>query len=368
MRILYISNSIIPSTKANSVHVMKMCQAFADNGHDVTLLAPNKKKYFEKDVDDVFGYYGVKKNFEIKKLWYPDFKGRAILYTLSIFFYLIFNRKFNLIYGRFLYGCYIATLLKNNVIFELHDPIYERRHFELIVFTKLVKNDYLKKIVVISNELEKIFLKKNFLNQDKIIVAHDGADEVKNFANKNTLLGFKENIKVGYVGNLYKGKGIEVISSISNKVNDDVEFHIIGGNEKDIEFWKNKISRSNVFFYGFVSQGKLSGYINSLDICLLPNQMNLSISGVGNISSYTSPLKLFDYMSHKKAIIASDIKVLREVLNEKNSILVKYDDNNEWVDAIEKFKTPLLRKKIEEQALKDFHFYSWSNRVKRILK
>ena len=39
MNILYISNSIIPSRTANSIHVMKMCQAFADNGHEVTLLA-----------------------------------------------------------------------------------------------------------------------------------------------------------------------------------------------------------------------------------------------------------------------------------------------------------------------------------------
>ena len=368
MRILYISNSIIPSTKANSVHVMKMCQAYANNGHDVTLLAPNNKNNNKKNVKDLYEYYGVKKNFKIKKLWYPNLKGRAILYTLSIFFYLIFTKKFNMVYGRFLYGCYIATLLKNKVIFELHDPIYERRNFELIVFTKLVKSNSLKKIVVISDELKKIFLKKNFLNPDKIMVAHDGADEVKDFLNKSVLLGVKKNIKVGYVGNLYKGKGIEIISSISSKVKEDVEFHIIGGNEYDIQFWKNKISSSNVFFYGFISQGNLSSYINSLDICLLPNQMNLSISGVGNISSYTSPLKLFDYMSHKKAIIASDIKVFREVLNEENSILVKYDNDKEWVNAIEKLKIFSFRKKIEEQALKDFHFYSWSNRVKRILK
>ena len=44
MRILYISNSIIPSRTANSIHVMKMCQAMADNGHEVILIAPNQKK------------------------------------------------------------------------------------------------------------------------------------------------------------------------------------------------------------------------------------------------------------------------------------------------------------------------------------
>ena len=41
-----------------------------------------------------------------------------------------------------------------------------------------------------------------------------------------------------------------------------------------------------------------------------------------NISDFTSPLKLFEYMSHRKPIIASDLPVIREVLNKKNSILL----------------------------------------------
>ena len=83
MKILYISNSIIPSRTANSIHVMKMCQAFADNGHEVVLLAPDKKNKDKKKVD-VYEYYGVKKNFIIKKLWYPNLKGRSLFYSLTI--------------------------------------------------------------------------------------------------------------------------------------------------------------------------------------------------------------------------------------------------------------------------------------------
>ena len=70
MKIVYISNSIIPSRTANSIHVMKMCQAFADNGHEVVLLAPDRYKEYEEDIDDVYEYYGVRKNFEIRKLPY----------------------------------------------------------------------------------------------------------------------------------------------------------------------------------------------------------------------------------------------------------------------------------------------------------
>ena len=62
-----------------------------------------------------------------------------------------------------------------------------------------------------------------------------------------------------------------------------------------------------------------------------------------NISDFTSPLKVFEYMSYKKAIIASDLPVLREVLSNKNSLIVKCDDINEWMAAIEKLKNPKNR-------------------------
>lgn len=88
MKLIYISNSIIPSRMANSIHVMKMCQALADNGHEVVLLAPDRKEKYENNIDDIYEYYGVKKNFYIKKLFFPNIKGGAILYTLAIFFFL----------------------------------------------------------------------------------------------------------------------------------------------------------------------------------------------------------------------------------------------------------------------------------------
>ena len=50
MRILYISKSIIPSRSANSIHVMKMCQAFSDNGHEVVLIVLDIKNKYEKKV------------------------------------------------------------------------------------------------------------------------------------------------------------------------------------------------------------------------------------------------------------------------------------------------------------------------------
>ena len=369
MKILYISKSIIPSRTANSIHVIKMCQALADNGHEVVLLAPDVKDQYEADVNDIYEYYGVRKNFEIKKLWHPGIKVGAFLYTLSIFFYLCINKKFNLVYGRFLHGCYVATLLQNKVIFESHAPIFNNKNHRLTVFNKLIKNKYFKKMVVISQALKNMYLENGYLNDSKIQVAHDGADEVTNFNSKIELLGGKDNLKVGYVGHLYKGKGMEVIASMANKLDEDVEIHIIGGLEKDITHWKNKIIGRNIHFYGFIPHKKVSNYINALDVCLLPNQKIVFAHGSDsskdniNISTFTSPLKLFEYMSHKKPIIASDLPVIREVLNERNSILVKYDDIKLWISSIQKLKNLKKRESIANQALSDFYSYTWKNRA-----
>ena len=220
MNILYISKSIIPSRTANSIHVMKMCQAFADNGHEVVLLAPNLKTKYESDIEDIYEYYGVKKNFEIKKLWHPDVVGGAIIYTILNFLYILFTKNFNLVYGRFLQGCYVATFLKNRVIFESHESVFDMKALRYFVFKQLVKSKSFEKLVVIYNALRKLSLKKKFLQEIKIQVAHDGADKVEDLQNKVKLLGKRETLKVGYVGHLYSGKGMEIINSIANKFDD----------------------------------------------------------------------------------------------------------------------------------------------------
>ena len=71
-------------------------------------------------------------------------------------------------------------------------------------------------------------------------MAHDGADKVDDLQNKAKLFGKEGTLKVGYVGHLYSGKGLEIINAIANKFSDDVDFHIIGGTERDIHFLKKK--------------------------------------------------------------------------------------------------------------------------------
>ena len=369
MRILYISKSIIPSRSANSIHVMKMCQAFSDNGHKVILVAPNLKVKYEKNVQNIFEYYGVKKNFKVVKLWHPNSIIGAFLYTISIFFYLVLNKKFDLVYGRFLHGCYIASLLKNKLVFETHEVFFEKKNHKLILFKRLISNKNFSKLIVISNALKNIYLKNGFLNSHKIQVAHDGADAVSDFTLKTELSGPKNSLKVGYIGHLYKGRGIEKIIECAQNIN-DVTFHIIGGLKEDILYWKTyskNYNLKNIFFYGFVSPKETLKYRNSLDIFLAPYSKKVSIEGLGDTSSYMSPIKIFEYMSHNKAIIASDLPVIREILNEKNSILVDYENKNLWINSINELRNKKKRDYIANQAFKDFKKYTWKKRARLVV-
>jgi glycosyltransferase involved in cell wall biosynthesis len=163
---------------------------------------------------------------------------------------------------------------------------------------------------------------------------------------------------------------MEVIEKLS-LVSKSVGFHIVGGTNEDIKYWKEKIKSHNVYFYGFMNQNEIKKYVNSADICLLPNQKIVLTHGNEskiNISEYTSPLKMFEYMAAKKAIISSDLPVLREILNENNSVLVDCNDIEEWEKGIRKLEDLAFRKKISQKAYEDFMTkYSWNIRAKNII-
>ena len=69
----------------------------------------------------------------------------------------------------------------------------------------------------------------------------------------------------------------------------------------------------------------------------MPYTSKVTVSGdVGDMSKYTSPLKIFDYMKLGKLIICSNLPVLREVLvNKKNCILIDdFTNEQQWIKNI----------------------------------
>lgn len=367
MKIVYASHAVVPSKTANSVHIMKMCSALASLGHDVTLLTLGEKNLQLDNVADVYDHYGVENTFKIVELAKVPFRRPDVIHGIKSLL-KIKQIKPDIVFGRALVSCAMVAKAGTKVIYESHAPLHPS--FISRFFYKLMAGSpNYKRLIVISEALKKYYLSEQ---KAEIIVAHDAADERTDFNTKAALSGSYE-LNIGYTGHLYEGKGVEVIARIAHLM-PEVGFHIVGGLENNIKHWQDKINAENVFFYGYKPQNELTGYINAFDICLLPNQKIVrpyhpTGKSVGNISEFTSPLKMFEYMASKKPIISSDLPVLREVLNEQNAILVPCDSTDLWIDAVNRLKDKDLRQKLADRAYQDFiEHYTWKKRAEAVLK
>ncbi len=366
MKILYISSSVIPSKSANSVHVMKMCQAFAKNDHDVVLLCRKGRSLDHKQND--YDFYGVDPNFKIKRVLTTQLRGDCYFSAIQSAL-IALKDKPDMVYGRSILGCYLSTLLGVETVLEVHQPPKDMGvGVEGFCFNRIVKSKKLKKIVVISNALKLHILENYKIKNSKIFTAHDGADCPKLTAKYDRK---KTRFQIGYVGHLYKGRGVEVIIEMAKKCS-WADFSIIGGNEADISYWENKTKHiSNIHLLGYLPPSEVEKRRSHFDVLLAPYQYEVAVAGgSGNTVNWMSPLKVFEYMSSKKPIISSDLPVLREVLkHEHNALLCSPNNVDEWKNALERLKEDKsLRNQLANTAYKELlKNYTWESRAKKVL-
>jgi len=370
LKIVYLASSTIPSRLANSIHVMKMCQGFARNGHDVVMFVPNKRADMEPDIYDVFSYYGVEKCFDIQRLPWLPIKGRGYIYGL------IAGKKAkrlqpDLVYCRNVPGCFIAAYLGLPVIFETHSPIRDKGVINEWMFQAVIKSPCFKQMVAITHTL-KHYYENNFPQiKGKIQVLPDAADPVPDIIMPAKLPMKGKRLQVGYVGHLYKGKGMEVVSKLAALCS-WADFHVVGGSKQDLAHWKRECQGCvNIWFHGYVHHSQVFSYILAFDVVLLPNQQQVSVhGGGGDIAPWTSPLKAFEYMAAGRAIVASDMPVLREILEGgRNALLVPSADVEAWCCALTRLRDqPDMAKAMGERARVDFEEkYTWDIRARNII-
>ncbi len=375
MRIAYLSESIIPSRAANSVHVMKMCQAFAHNGHEVTLASRGDSKEGGVGIEDIFNFYGVNNAFELRRLQLPNVKGDRYIYAiLAVLHALRFGA--DLVYGRCIHSCYAATLLRLPVIYEAHKLPEKAGRMTQWAHRHLLQSDCLIRLTVISNGLKQDYCEAHNVPESKVLIAHDAADDPLSNGERSSAYAdsFMQNgrLQVGYVGSLYRGRGVNIISRLVDSC-PWADFHIIGGENERVERWKRKTGNpSNVTFHGFVAPSKADEYRLQCDVLMAPYQPEVAVAGnQGDTAQWMSPLKLFEYMAAGKPILCSDLRVLREVLTHReNAWLCAPEEPLEWVEALAHLRDhPEMRKELGELARRDFEEeYNWDTRAKKVLQ
>ena len=366
MKICYLSNAAIPSSVASSIQIVKMCEAFSKLNHEVILITIND---FKSKVN-FLNYYNVKSKFLLKRI--KNFKSFPLgfnYYLFSIFSILESLRYKPEIYiTRNFFTCFLLVILRKKIIMELHHDLkVESRIIRFLVKKfKFLNSHCIKKIIAITHGVKNEYVKNNLIKKNKIKVLPSGSSIKKNFEFSNN----KKFFKIGYFGSLFQSRGVNLIKNLA-KIDRKNEYYLYGDTNK-IKNFKYKNSNKNIHINNYIPYRNIPNELKKMDILLMPYVSSITVAGdVGDITKFTSPLKLFDYLSVGKIIICSDFNVLKEAIKEKkNAIFIKnYVNPYSWRNEILKLKNqPYKQLIISKNNYMLSKQYSLISRANRILK
>jgi glycosyltransferase involved in cell wall biosynthesis len=362
MKIVCISAAQIPSDTANSIQVMKVCQAFAQLGHDVILLVPGNQQSIISD-HQLLEHYGLTKLFPIQ--WLPLRNRRLFPWRATCQAHRL---GAGLIYSWPLQSAALGLLTGIPTMVELHDiptgrvgPLWLRL---FLIFPGR------KRLLPITEALRSTLR----LPEEQTVAAPDGVD-LERYASlpdpepARRILGLPAAPTVLCTGHLYAGRGADLFLSLAAKF-PQASFVWVGGRPTDVENWIGQAAQlANVTFTGFVPNERIPLYQSAADVLLMPYQRTVSTSSGGNTAQICSPMKMFEYMAAGRAILSSDLPVLHEVLNRTMAIFCSLDNLGAWESALgELLGDEKRRNALGQCARVAVEQYSWVKRAQRVLE
>jgi glycosyltransferase involved in cell wall biosynthesis len=368
MRIALVEPGALPAQTANSIQRMKMAQALASAGHSVRVFAPGRDPglswaQFAK-------HYGLRHRFELQ--WLPSVPLlRRYDFALNVLGQARAWRA-DLLYTRSPQAGTWAATRGMPAIFELHDmpsgimgPWLLHRFLKSNGARRLVANTQF-----LANKL-----KSEYKLPDKfLIVAPNGVD-LERYVKLPTpkaarrALKLSEAFTVGYTGHLYAGRGAELILDLARAL-PKMQFLLVGGRAEDVARVRNEARElKNVTLTGFVPNAELPRYQAAADVLIMPYARQVAGSSGGDIAPFLNPMKMFEYLANGRPIVSSDLPVLREVLNEKNSVILSSNNAAAWADALRALqKSASKRTALAKAARATAKQYTWEKRAQLVLE
>jgi len=232
-----------------------------------------------------------------------------------------------------------------------------RRAEAIIAISNILKNYYIE----LGVEAAKIHVIPNGADPEKFRPCEKPVDMVEKYA-------LQEKIVIGWIGSLVGWSGIENLIAMALHVLENypnVAFMMVGGGANK-EFFQEKLHIKNyaprVILTGTVPHDEVPQYLAGMDIVLAPYpQLPFW---------YPSSLKIFEYMAAGKAVIASDIGQVGEVIKDgKNGLLIDPDGDEALLrKTVTLVENEELRKRLGAQARRDLlDNYTWEHHAKKII-
>jgi glycosyltransferase involved in cell wall biosynthesis len=375
MRTAYISLVDIGSRMAHAMQVMKNAQAWSKASDDFEFLTSlSLKNYLGMNWEEMRQLYGLSQNFPIKTWPLHDRWRRFRLPGFESLYQRLAadrcaQRKVDLVYTRTYLTPQFTLARRIPTVVETHAPPDDNPEKQALY--RMLDHPKLLAVVTISQELARRY-EEFGLPPEKILVAPDGVD-LDTFAQPlskseaRSVLGLpKDKPIAAYVGHLYEGRGVEHIVEAALAL-PHVVFLLVGGHPDDLERWKKRTSDlglKNLTFAGFVPNQMVPTYLWSADMLLMPYGHSCPTV------EWMSPLKMFEYMAAGRAIVASDLPAVREVLAHGETALLCQPDNGQALSEaiLQAISNPELADRLGRQALDLSASYSWDSRVHYILE
>ncbi len=362
-KLYYITRARIPSEKAHSFQIMKMCETFVRCGYEVTLMVPARENNIQ---ENPFQYFSIPAVFSIVYVPVPPlirrgFGARLLFWIEGLCFLLRQSRqaqpeKEAVIFTRSIeVALWYRCLGYKKVIVELHDwP----GSFTWL-FGWLLR--LIPKVVVTAEGLAEECVRVG----RSVLVAPNGVDEMF-FEPHTPLLRSEVGIPIErsvvmYVGALALWKGVGTLLEASRILPPSFVVVIAGGAREEVERLRREYP--HVLFLGQTPVHELHRYQRLADILVVPNSPEEALS-----ARYTSPIKLFAHLASKKPIIVSDLPSMRSIVSNKE--VVFFDGS--CTDLVQKIIAISSTAPTDIQILTDRAYElakrsTWKNRAEKIL-
>lgn len=369
MKIVAMAGSQIPSDTANSIQVMKACNALTQLGHDLTLIVPRYSTLHRPpSTVNLKSHYGIQEDFPIEWIASPS---RRLFTFQSVQRARV--HKPGILYTWFPQSAVFGLLYRIPTVYEVHlqptgalGPAWHRA-FAMLRGRKRLASITQALVDVLERD-HKIRFKPG-----EVVIAPNGVD-LERFASLPDPVTARQTLNlpnaptVMCTGHLYAGRGADLFLALAKEI-PHARFVWVGGRPEDVNTWKQRATR-NTIFTGFIPNQDLPLYQSAADILLMPYSRSITgSSGTADSASVASPMKMFEYMAAGRAIVTSDLPVIREVLNEKNAVFCEPDEVGKWKVEIEGLLADEPRRvELGRQAREDVEGYTWLAREERVLR
>lgn len=249
--------------------------------------------------------------------------------------------------------------------------IYEHHHHDSKQFEPEIVHNPLFQIAVTVADTVRESMIQNGMPPEKVIKLHNGFNHLflvrqpeAAEAWRNRLLVDGRQHLVVYSGALHRFKGVDLLIDVAKEL-PQIQFAIAGGDAVQVQAYQQQAKEKqtqNVKFLGYLPQNQLASLLQAADILAHPHCS-------GEAATFTSPLKLFDYMASGTPIVATEIPPLMEFKSSKAIAGWCPPDNPiQFAQCLEQVLETHPRK-LEgySDSLEFVLQFSWENRAKKIL-